>query len=189
MAEDANPEIGKSRTARAGGWRWVLAWGLLLALLALMYFGLYRAQAGQVSQGPAPDFSLELFSGGGWQLADQRGKVVMLDFWASWCVPCQLEARLLESLWKEFEPRGVVFVGVAYVDTEPAARAFLAQYGITYPNGPDLGTRISQAYRIKGIPEKFLIDKRGQIRAVLIGPVDEAELRRQLEVLLAESYP
>jgi len=182
-------EIETVTPAARPGWGWWLLWGLLIAFLALLYLGLSRARAGRVSHGPAPDFSLELYAGGSWRLADQRGKVVMVDFWASWCVPCQLEARLLETLWQEYRERGVVFVGVAYTDTEPAARAFLAEYGITYPNGPDLRTRISQAYRIQGIPEKFFVDKHGQVRAVLIGPVGEAELRRQIEQLLAEPYP
>lgn len=121
------------------------------------------------------------------QLIIQRGKVVMVDFWASWCIPCRQEARALEGLWQEYRDRGVVFVGVAYADTDAEARAFLDEFGITYPNGPDLGTRISQTYRIQGVPEKFFVDKHGQIRApVVIGPVPEAELRRQIENLLAE---
>jgi len=121
------------------------------------------------------------------QLIIQRGKVVMVDFWASWCIPCRQEARALEGLWQEYRDRGVVFVGVAYADTDAEARAFLDEFGITYPNGPDLGTRISQTYRIQGVPEKFFVDKHGQIRApVVIGPVPEAELRRQIENLFAE---
>src|SRR3990172_3277574 len=114
----------------------LLLWGGLAALLALMGFGLYRTQAGPVSSGPAPDFTLTTFDGGTLRLADLRGQVVMVDFWASWCVPCQQEARTLESLWREYRDQGVMFVGVDYLDPESDARAFLAQYQITYPNGP-----------------------------------------------------
>jgi cytochrome c biogenesis protein CcmG/thiol:disulfide interchange protein DsbE len=170
----------KRRRIRWGRW---LVWGLLLGFLGLVGVGLYRAQVGQVARGPAPDFELSLFSGGTLRLSDQRGKVVMLDFWASWCVPCRQEARRLEALWQEYRRRGVVFVGVAYADTDKESRAFLDEFGITYPNGPDLGTRISQAYRMRGVPEKFFIDKQGQVRALLIGPQPEMELRRQLDTL------
>ena len=151
-----------------------------------MGIGVFRAQAGQRSGGPAPDFSLPLYDGGTFRLSEQRGQVVMVDFWASWCIPCREEARALEALWQEYRGRGVVFVGVDYADTEPEARAFLAEFGVTYPNGPDRGTRISQAYRMRGVPEKFFIDRRGEIRAVVIGPVRTAELRQTLDALLAD---
>ena len=110
----------------------------------------------------------------------------MVDFWASWCIPCREEQPRLQALWQAYRNRGVIFVGVDYADTESEARAFLKEFGVTYPTGPDLGTRAAQAYRIQGVPEKFFVDKRGQIRAVLIGPVPETELRRQIENLLAE---
>ena len=167
-------------------WGWWLAAALLVGLLGLVAFRLRRAQAGQVSSGPAPDFALNLFDGGTFRLSDQRGKVVMVDFWASWCVPCRDEAPLVEALWKAYAGQDVVFVGVAYADTDNDSRAFLKTFAITYPNGPDLGTRISQAYRIQGVPEKYFVDKCGQLRHVVIGPVPEAQLRQAIEALLAE---
>src|SRR3990172_8086404 len=79
-----------------------------------------------------------------------------------------------------------LFLGVDYVDTEPEALAYLAEFGITYLNGPDLGTRIAQAYRIRGVPETFFIDKGGPVRWVKIGPLIPPELEDKIEELLAE---
>lgn len=177
------PDTAVYKKRRWGQW---FAVTLVVSFLFLMAWGLYRAQARQRDRGPAPNFTLELYDGGIFRLGEQQGKVVMVDFWASWCIPCREEAHMLENLWREYQDRNVVFVGVAYLDVEPNARAFLEEFDITYPNGPDLGTRIAQDYRMQGVPEKFFIDKQGQIRAVVIGPGGEVAYRQQLETLLAE---
>ena len=170
---------------RSSKWQ-LLIIALLLAFLAMTGWALYQAQAGQRDRGPAPDFTLNLYNGGTFRLSEQQGKVVMVDFWASWCIPCREEAAILERLWQEYQDRGVVFVGVAYADVESNARAFLEEFDVTYPSGPDLGTRIAREYRMQGVPEKFFIDRGGQIRAVVIGPGGEAKYREQLEALLNE---
>jgi cytochrome c biogenesis protein CcmG/thiol:disulfide interchange protein DsbE len=79
-----------------------------------------------------------------------------------------------------------VFLGIDYVDTEPEALAYIDEFGITYPNGPDLGTEISQAYRIQGVPETFFVAKDGTIRGVKIGPLFPPELENRIQELLAE---
>ena len=186
MADELTTTLPATAERKSKAWRQWLIWALLLAFLAVLGWGLYRAQAGQRDHGPAPDFTLGLYDGDTFRLSEQRGKVVMVDFWASWCIPCREEARMLEGLWREYQGQGVVFVGVAYADVESNARAFLDKFDVTYPNGPDLGIRISREYGMQGVPEKFFIDKRGQIRAVVIGPGGEAEYRQQLEALLAE---
>ncbi len=159
-------------------------WGGLAALLALVGFGLYRAQAGPVSSGPAPEFTLTTFEGESIALADLKGQVVVINFWASWCVPCEEEASTLESGWQQYREQGVTFLGIDYVDTEPEARAFIERFGITYPNGPDLGTRISQAYRIRGVPETYFVDRQGTLVRVKIGPIGTAELQSILDPLV-----
>jgi len=96
---------------------------------------------------------------------------VVVNFWASWCKPCEQEAADLESAWQYYKPRGdVVFLGVDYVDTEPEAKAYLQKFNITYPNGPDLRTVASQAYRIGGVPETYIIDRNGKLAYAQIGP-------------------
>lgn len=185
MAEQSSGPMAHAARSRAGWGQW-LAWGGLVLVLGLIGLGLVRAQAGPLSSGLAPDFSLDLYGGGRFQLSEQRGQVVMMDIWASWCIPCRDEARTLEALWQEYRGKGVIFVGVDYADVESEARAFLQTYGITYPTGPDVGGRISQAYRMGGVPEKFFIDRQGRIRAVVVGPSSERSLRAHLDALLAE---
>ena len=83
----------------------------------------------------------------------------------------------------------MIFLGVDYVDTEPAALAYIKEFDITYINGPDLGTRISQAYNIQGVPETFYVAKNGELRGVKVGPLKEPELDYKIEELLREPYP
>ena len=115
--------------------------------------------------------------------------MVVINFWASWCPPCRDEAAYLESTWRAYQDKGVVFLGVDYVDTEVEALEYIAEFDITYPNGPDIGTLISQAYRIQGVPETFYVAKDGTLRGVKIGPLVPPELEDRLEAMLAESYP
>ena len=105
------------------------------------------------------------------KLSDLHGKIVVINFWASWCKPCEQEAADMEEAWRLYQPEGdVVFLGVDYVDTEPEALGYLEKFDITFPNGPDLGTRISQVFRIKGVPETYFIDRDGVIHYIQVGP-------------------
>ncbi|HLF88983.1 MAG TPA: TlpA disulfide reductase family protein [Anaerolineales bacterium] len=157
---------------KKSSWGWLVVWVGLIALLVLVAIGLRRTQEGPITIGSnVPDFSLTTFDGGVVSLDELRGKVVVINFWASWCKPCEQEAADLEAAWRLYETRGdVVFLGVDYVDTEPEALGYLAKFDITYHNGPDLGTRISQLFRITGVPETYFIDKEGKLAAVKISP-------------------
>ena len=163
-----------------------LAFVLVLALLALLAWGLKKAQAGPVYSGAAPDFSLTGFDGRKVTLSELRGKVVIINFWASWCLPCREEAAYLEQTWRKYQDRGVVFIGVDYVDTEKEALAYIQEFDITYINGPDLGTVISDAYNIQGVPETFYVSKSGELRGMHIGPLKAPELDQKIEELLVE---
>ena len=158
-------------------WGRVLAWVGLFTLLGILALGLRRTQQGPVVIGQSvPNFTLTTFDNQTVNLADQAGKVVLLNFWASWCIPCEDEAAELEAAWRFYQPRGdVVFLGVDYVDTEPEARAYLSKFNISYTNGPDLRTRISQAFRIKGVPETYVIDRQGKLSSAQIGPFSSLE--------------
>ncbi len=158
--------------------------GGLLVFLALFAIAMRYRAAGPVSEGEAPTFTLQTFDGGQVSLAEHRGHVVVVNFWASWCPPCRDEAPYLEKVWRRYKDRGVVFIGVDYMDTEREARAYIREFDITYPNGPDLGSKISQAYRIRGVPETFFVDKQGKVAEMFIGPLDEPHLVNSIETLL-----
>ena len=181
-AQNAAPAAASSR-----GRTIVLVVGLVIigSLMLVSLLGMRQANIPRPEVGrPAPAFSVPLFDGGDVTLADLRGKPAVVNFWASWCIPCVDEAPELEKTWQAYKDRGVAFLGIDYVDTEPKAREFMQRHGITYPNGPDLGSRISYDYRIKGVPETFVIDKDGVVRFVKIGPTTADELRSVLEPLL-----
>lgn len=146
----------------------------LAAVFAVIGVRLFQNDGGMVQLDQAPEsFILKTYSGEEIGTADLVGKVVLINFWASWCDPCEEEALLLEEAWQQIGREGsadVVFLGVAYNDAEPASRAFLEGYGITYPNGPDLRGEISGIFNVKGVPETFILDQRGRLQYVKYGP-------------------
>ncbi len=187
-----HPESPKRHVPR---WAQILIWAALLILLLVVGLGLRRTQQGTVQPGDhIPDFTLTLYSGyeyhgqTDFRLADARGKVVVVNFWASWCKPCEQEAPYLEGAWNIYAPGDqVIFLGVDYVDTEPGARAFMQKFGATYANGPDLATRISQLFRIQGVPETYVLDQQAILRYVKIGPFSSVEeIRAAIDPLLAQ---
>lgn len=187
MTENIAETSQDAKTSNRPHWGRIFVWVGVLGLLAILALGLRRAQQGPVSIGDkVPNFSLTTFDGEQINLVDLQGKVVVLNFWASWCKPCEQEAADLENTWRYYQPRGdVVFLGVDYVDTEPEALQYLEKFDITYPNGPDLGTRISQAFRIRGVPETYVIDQENILRNVQIGPFSSlSQIKGMIDPLL-----
>jgi cytochrome c biogenesis protein CcmG, thiol:disulfide interchange protein DsbE len=175
-------------------WVQILVWIGLLALLVLLGLGLFHAQNPIMSIGSkVPDFTLKLFDNYQYQnmnqvnLASLHGKVVVVNFWASWCVTCADEAPDMETAWLYYQPEGrVVFLGVDYTDVDTKALEFLSKFDITYPNGPDLGTRITPIFnRNIAMPETYIIDPQGILRYKQIGPFQSvAEIRSAIDPLI-----
>lgn len=133
---------------------------------------------------PAPAFTLSLFDGTTLGLDELRGKVVFLNFWASWCPPCRAEARALEQAWRRHKAQGVVFVGVNTQDEEARARDFIEEFGVTYPNGMDRGGRIAIDYGVWGLPETFFIDREGRITYKHVGTLGRDTITTKLDEAL-----
>ena len=145
---------------------------VLLLFVGILAFRLWDTNTTeQRAGGLAPDFTFTTFEGETISLADLQGKGVVVNFWASWCDPCREEATLLEQAWRREQGNGIVFIGLDYLDQEPAAKAYLEEFDVTYPNGPDLQSRAARRYGIKGVPETYFITPEGQIVQTVIGPV------------------
>lgn len=185
MQNPSSEENTKKRSLPTGVVTIVFA--IVLGFLALLAWGLNNAQKGPIQVGKSvPPFTLTTFSGDVYDTAQLQGKVIVVNFWASWCKPCEQEAAEMEQAWKEYQPSGeVIFLGVDYVDTETEAMGYLNKFNITYPNGPDLRTKISQLFRIRGVPETYIIDKEGKLAGVKIGPYTSiSEIRMMIDPLL-----
>ncbi len=112
---------------------------------------------------PVPAVTLPAFDGPPVSLAALRGHSVVINFWASWCIPCRDEAPLIEEMWREFGSRGLIVLGVDTQDLEAPARAFIKQYGITYPNVRDPDGSVGRLFGTTGVPETFFINVDGRI--------------------------
>jgi cytochrome c-type biogenesis protein CcmF len=135
---------------------------------------------------PAPDFTLGLLDGSTLTLSELRGQVTVINFWATWCPPCEDEMPDLQTAWAEYQADGVTFVGIAYDDETAAVQEMIARFNVTYPQGMDVNGDIAAAYGITGVPETFIVDQRGNVTEIYIGPVSADELRRALDNVLGK---
>ena len=133
---------------------------------------------------PAPNFTLALVDGDNFQFSDHKGKPVLINFFASWCLPCREEMPVLVKIAHEYGPKGVIFLGIAVDDTEEKMKDFIARYGVNFPVGLDKTAEIQKSFGLYGIPTTYFIDKQGIIHYFHSGVVTEELLRHELDKLL-----
>ncbi len=182
------------RTTAVAVWLGALAVAAVVAALAIMELRTrgtssiggftvanYKARA-EVENTPAPDFELASLDGGTpIALSSFRGQVVVLNFWASWCAPCRLEAPGLRRVSERYADRGVRFLGVDYRDNDAAARAFVDEFRLEYPSVTDPSGSLAYDYGLIGFPTTFIIDAAGTIRYRFVGYLDEDVLEEALD--------
>jgi peroxiredoxin len=160
----------------------------VLALALVVAVQLSRQNTTRPTSGAAPEFTLELFDGAEIRLSDYRGEVVLINFWASWCPPCRDEAPDLNALYQDYREAGFTVIGVNMLESaKRKALEFIDEFGITYPNGEDIGEMVTNLYRVEAPPESFLIDRNGVVRRFFIGSIRYDDVSGSIEALLAES--
>jgi len=142
------------------------------------------AVAAQEDRAASP-FSLPAVAGGGSVTGGgPSGQVTVMNFWASWCGPCEQEAPELQAVWSAYRDRGVRFVGIDQWDDRPSASSFLDQHGVGYPSGFDRDGSLGAPYRLVGLPTTLVVDRAGRIRYRLVGPVERRTLSQAVEDVL-----
>ena len=132
---------------------------------------------------PAPDFALERPAGGQIRLADYRGQVVLLNFWATWCVPCRSEMPEIEATYRAYRERGFQVLAVNVQESPADVQPFIAELGLSFPAVLDRDTAVSRLYRARALPSSFLVDRDGTVQYVRVGPLTTATLEEQLHKL------
>lgn len=158
----------------------------VLAVLGLLAFGLLNKGTTKIAVGdPVPDKTLPKLPGPGrGSLAQQRGKWVLVNLWASWCIPCRAEAPVLERFYRRHRTHSVTVVGINVQDNEDDALAFLREHPATYTELRSVGDERSSAFGAIGVPENFLVDPRGRLALIWRSPVDDQVLRERFEPLI-----
>jgi len=186
LLEDAKPKNEDAETAGFSMGSIVLIIGMV-AVAIVFGLQLYQQNQTQPEPGhPAPEITLTTFDGDNFTLSDYQGQIVIVNFWGSWCLPCRDEADDLQLIHEDYADKGVVMLGVNWLDPQANALAFIDEFDITYINGHDEGERIARDYNITGAPETFIVDTDGRVAAAFIAAVHYEQLAEVLDQLLEE---
>jgi peroxiredoxin len=137
---------------------------------------------------PAPAFSLPSLSGQSTALSQYKGQVVMVNFWATWCGPCQQEMPLLDQMYKKYKPAGFTLLGVSVDKDAPPVKDLLERKPVSFPILLDPANQVSRAYHVDEMPSSVIIDRKGNVRYVHRGykPGDENEYQDRIRQLIRE---
>ncbi len=161
----------------------------VIAVLGLLGWGLLRptgldAKASPLVGQPAPDFRLVTLQGGTLQGSSLKGRPVIVNFWASWCIPCREEAPLLRDTQTKYASRDLVIVGITVNDKPEDSRKFAEEFGLNYPNLIDPTGKTGVEYGVTGVPETYFINRRGLIVSKKFGPLNASELEQRIGAIL-----
>jgi peroxiredoxin len=129
---------------------------------------------------PAPDFTLKDLDGNVVRLNDLRGKVVFINFWATWCPPCRAEMPAIEALHQEYKDKGVIVIGVDISEPESTVRQYIQQGGFSWTIVLDSTAKVARDYQIVAIPTSYFLDKEGIIKAVNVGPMTKRAMEAEV---------
>ncbi len=161
-----------------------MIWRALITLLLILMIPLVQGCDEEAKKEFAADFVLQLFNGQTFTLSKHKGEAVVVNFFASWCVPCRAEAKALEAVHKEYFKKKVIFLGIAIKDTDTGARGFVKKYALSFPTGIDKEQKLGRVFGVYGLPTTFFIDGTGLITYTHSGAATEELIKHELDKIL-----
>ena len=169
-----------------------LQWNVLIVIILLsgvMWTVASRVTTAQATRDRArratPDFTLDTLDGGKFKLADHIGQPVVVNFWATWCLPCRAELPAFEQVYRNNRDKGLVVVGVDVAESSDVVAAYIAEGGLTFPIALDVSGETTELYRIQGMPTTFFVGRDGQIKDMVIGgPLTQAAIESRVAELM-----
>jgi cytochrome c biogenesis protein CcmG/thiol:disulfide interchange protein DsbE len=182
---EPSDHIKNGRSSRSLPLAWLAAAVVGLLVIALLIHGLVARPVSQPKVGePFPDFQLTAFDGSPMSLGSQRGSIVVINVFGSWCPPCREEAADLERTWREYKERGAQFFGIAFQDQPAPALAYLREFDVTYPTALESDDRTARSFGVSKVPETFVVGVDGLLFYHFVGPVSRAQLSQVLDQAL-----
>lgn len=186
-----------SLPSRKRRWEILMMMSLAAGILWTFFSRVPSAVGAPLSSSPspregffAPDFTLDTLQGEQVKLSDLRGKIVVVNFWTTWCPPCRAETPALETSYESYEDSGVIILGVNLTDQDSLKdiESFVQEFGLTYPILLDRDGSVGLMYQLSGLPTTFFINREGIIRTVVVGgPMSETFIRSKIEAILKEA--